>query len=58
MKPKQSTENTNICCFCGKEIKGYGNNAEPLKHDICCDECNQMIVLPERIYRWYRRNRK
>lgn len=22
------------CCFCKKEIKGYGNNAEPLKRVI------------------------
>lgn len=22
------------CCFCKKEIKGYGNNAEPLKKGL------------------------
>lgn len=40
------------CCFCHKNIKGYGNNALPVKKGRCCEECNQMIVIPERVYRW------
>ena len=36
------------CCFCKKEIKGYGNNAEPLKKGYCCDECNIKLVIPTR----------
>lgn len=37
-------EETKKCCICGKEIKGYGNNAEPLAKGICCDECNVKVV--------------
>ena len=36
------------CVLCGKEFSGYGNNAEPLKKGVCCDECNQKVIL-ERI---------
>ena len=32
------------CVICGKEIKGFGNNAEPLAHGKCCDECNERVV--------------
>ena len=37
------------CCLCGDEIKGYGNNAEPLAEGRCCDRCNDN-VLTFRIY--------
>lgn len=37
------------CVICGKEIHGYGNNAEPVKKGICCDECNYTKVIPARI---------
>lgn len=37
------------CCFCKKEIKGYGNNAEPVREGQCCDSCNQIFVIPARI---------
>ena len=37
------------CVICGAEIEGYGNNAEPVKHGVCCDECNQTIVIPARL---------
>ena len=37
------------CVICGKEIKGYGNNAEPVKNGKCCGECNMKIVVPKRI---------
>ena len=43
-------EPTNICCICGKEFAGYGNNPAPYKNTgICCDECNQKYVIPARI---------
>ena len=32
------------CCLCGDEIKGYGNNAEPLTEGRCCDRCNQNVI--------------
>lgn len=37
------------CVICGAEIEGYGNNAEPVKHGVCCDECNQTVVIPARL---------
>ena len=37
------------CCFCKKEIKGYGNNAEPIRKGECCDECNRKFVIPTRL---------
>lgn len=37
------------CCICGKEIVGYGNNAEPVENGRCCDECNMNVVIPTRI---------
>lgn len=41
------------CNLCGKEIKGFGNNPDPLTEhddDRCCDECNDKYVMPMRIY--------
>lgn len=39
----------NKCCICGREFIGHGNNPKPLKQKgICCDRCNQQVVL-ERI---------
>lgn len=35
------------CCFCGKEISGYGNNPWPLVKDEgarCCDSCNDKVL--------------
>lgn len=40
------------CCICGKKIDDvkHGNNPWPVKADgYCCDECNENIVLLERI---------
>ena len=39
------------CCLCGKRVKGYYNNAEPIKKGKCCDDCNINKVLPERLRR-------
>lgn len=39
----------NLCCICGKQIEGFGNNAEPIKEGVCCDECNIKVVIPERL---------
>lgn len=44
----------NICIFCGKELKeNECNNAEPFitknkKKSVCCNECNNKIVVPTR----------
>lgn len=39
-----------ICSICGKEIKGFGNNASPFKRSECCDRCNNLIILPLRLF--------
>ena len=54
------------CCFCGKEIEGYGNNPEGAMkedkegniidceytyEDRCCDECNMNYVIFGRLYK-------
>jgi hypothetical protein len=54
------------CCICACELEGYGNNpdgavwktedgeiveAEFGADDRCCDMCDQMYVIPGRIYR-------
>lgn len=40
-----------VCCICGKEIKGYDNNPAPYKNrGRCCDKCNRDYVLPSRMY--------
>lgn len=36
-----------ICCICGCEFEGYGNNPYPLVNDEearCCDECNWKVI--------------
>ena len=39
-----------ICCICGEESEGYGNNPEPVrKTGQCCDACNRKFVIPARI---------
>jgi hypothetical protein len=43
-----------ICSICHKPIptrNGWagGNDAEPINSGRCCDECDQMHVIPERI---------
>ena len=43
-----------ICCICGKEFEGYGNNPDPVKQEgVCCDKCNEEVVIPERIRRMF-----
>lgn len=50
-----------ICCICGKEFEGWGNNPdgainenyEPIvwgADDVCCDECDGTYVLSGRLY--------
>lgn len=45
------------CCICGKEFEGYGNNPElvkPFDEGVCCDECNNDVVIPKRLEDLYR----
>ena len=38
------------CCICGRKFEGDGNNPEPVKsHGRCCDECNELYVIPTRL---------
>ena len=39
------------CSICGKEYTHWGNNAQPINKGRCCDNCNQTVVVPERIKR-------
>lgn len=41
-----------VCCFCGREFEGYGNNPWPADmhpDHRCCDDCNFDIVIPARL---------
>lgn len=41
---------SNICCICGEEIDGHGNNPAPYKENgKCCDACNTKFVIPARV---------
>lgn len=40
-----------VCCICGRRYAGFGNNADPVKHGRCCDDCNIAIVIPARLAR-------
>ena len=33
------------CSICLSMYEGYGNNAEPLNKERCCDECNLKVIL-------------
>ena len=44
------------CCFCGKRIRGWGNNIAPFNftdkpNAVCCDDYNLKYVIPARIYK-------
>lgn len=40
-----------ICCLCGQEYEGWGNNPYPLATEgECCDSCNMAKVIPARIF--------
>lgn len=50
-----------ICCICKMAIPvktfpnggtwEYGNNADPVANGRCCDECDNNVVIPERLAR-------
>ena len=37
------------CSICGKEMLGYGHNAQPINDGRCCDACDDLYVCPMRI---------
>ena len=47
---RRVNDNSRKCCICGRRINGYGNNPAPVKDEgVCCDRCNNTIVLAARI---------
>jgi hypothetical protein len=36
------------CVICHEEYSGFSNNSEPVCTGLCCDLCNQRVVLPKR----------
>lgn len=39
-----------VCCICGEEFIGYGNNPQPvMEKGRCCDRCNSTVVIPKRM---------
>lgn len=38
------------CSICGQEIIGDEHNALPVTSDVCCESCNENVVLPIRVY--------
>ena len=39
-----------VCCICGKGSRGFGNNADTeSEKDRCCDNCNDTVVVPNRM---------
>ena len=50
---KQNKEKQSKCVLCGEKFEGFGNNAEPVAKGRCCDECNMIKVIPQRMYEIY-----
>jgi hypothetical protein len=47
---KEGVANEFVCCICGEESEGYGNNPAPVKESgKCCDACNRKFVIPARL---------
>ena len=48
---KNWSKEKQVCCLCGKEFVGFGNNPYPLVEEDdwgpqCCDECTATKVIP------------
>jgi hypothetical protein len=37
------------CIICNKQYTHYGNNAMPVSEGLCCDKCNELVVIPARL---------
>ena len=49
------------CCICGKTFTGWGNNPWPVVKDEdarCCDECNDLKVVPARLEQMFSKESK
>ena len=40
----------NECSICGKRFEGLGNNPSPFLGERCCDECDNTVVIPVRLF--------
>ena len=40
----------NECSICGKRFEGLGNNPSPFPGERCCDECDNSVVIPIRLF--------
>lgn len=50
-----------VCCICGKEFTGWGNNPYPVvktEDARCCDKCNDEKVIPARILAMYKEEKR
>ena len=50
-------ENKRVCCICGKEFMGMGNNPSPViegRRKRCCNYCNSNVVIPSRFIAYMR----
>ena len=48
----EKKDEVKICCICGREYTGWGNNPWPIVNEEgaqCCDECNSTYVLMARM---------
>lgn len=46
---KKKTEKKYTCSICFSECKGVGNNAQPVNDGMCCDACNESVVIIARV---------
>lgn len=57
--------NNSICSICEGLIDinpfngwAYGHNAEPVAKGRCCDSCNDTVVIPSRISKYVKSQKK
>ena len=49
MEKTETNKADKICTICGNSFDEWGNNAMPVKDGICCDKCDNEVVIPTRI---------
>lgn len=57
IKPIKEGKEMKKCVICKCTFEGHGNNAEPVKKGVCCDACNNDVVIPFRIKQMFGRNK-
>jgi hypothetical protein len=40
---------TRRCSICQQPFVGYGNNPDPVNDGVCCNDCNDNVVIPARL---------